>query len=475
MPDNKQIAQDVLAAVGGKDNVTSVVHCMTRLRFTLKDAGMPDTNQVKKIKGVIGVQESGGQYQIIVGQNVPEVYAQLCKLGGFESQTPLDESLDGPGFELTPKGIGTAILNYLSGSVVPMIPVFVCAGFFKTVAMVLGPQMLHLVEDTNDLVVLMNMLFNAAFYFMPIYLGYNAAKTIGVTPVLGAFMGGIFLEPTFAQMAAEGTPFTVYGIPCQPGSYAQTVLPILLTVAVMCPIERFFKRVMPDTLTTVFTPFLTMAVTVPIGLCLMGPIGSWLGAGMSAFFTWLGNAGGIVTILGAGLLAALWLPMVVTGTAWTLTTLALVNFTAVGSDNFVYVATMISLWAGYGCELASWIKLRDKGEKAQALGYFISNFIGGVGEPFIYGLVFRYPRLFVCNAVSSFITGAVAAILGVTFYVYGLPSNVLTILSYTGGSASNLVCAGIAAAVGVVAGFLITFFFGFTEDELEHGPASERA
>lgn len=475
MPDNKTIAANILNAIGGKDNVTSVVHCMTRLRFTLKDMGMPTADKIKAIKGVIGVQESAGQYQIIVGQNVPEVYKEICLLGGFDQKAAIDENLDGNVRALTAKSIGSSILGYLSGSVVPMIPVFVSAGFFKTIAMVLGPQMLGIVPEGDNLLTLMDMLFNAAFYFMPIYLGFNAAKAINVTPILGAFMGGIFIEPAFMQLASEGASFSVYGIPCQPGFYAMSVLPILLTVAVMKPVEGFFSRRLPQTLTTVFSPFLTMAVVVPIGLCVMGPLGTWLGSGMSWFFTSIGEMGGIVTILGAGLLSALWLPMVLTGTAWTLTTLALVNFTAVGYDTFVYVATMISLWATFGVELATWIKLRNKDEKSHALGYFISNFIGGVGEPFIYGMIFRYPRLFVTSAISAFLTGSLAAALGVTFYTYGLPSNILVILSFAGGNSANFISAIIAALVGMIAGFILTYFFGFTQDELENGPVSERA
>lgn len=186
MTDNKKIAADVLEAVGGKENVTFVAHCMTRLRFNLKDIDAPDIKEVKKIGGVLGAQISGGQFQVIVGQNVPKVYDELCKIGGFAKQDAIDENLDAPKQKLTPKVIGNNILNYLSSSMVPMIPVLMCAGLFKTVAVVLGPTMAGVLSDTSDLYVLMNMVYDAAFYFIPIYLGYNAAKNIGVTPVLGA-------------------------------------------------------------------------------------------------------------------------------------------------------------------------------------------------------------------------------------------------------------------------------------------------
>lgn len=195
MANNKQIAADVLEAVGGKSNVSFVTHCMTRLRFTLKDRTVPDAAAVKKLNGVLGAQESGGQFQVIIGQNVPKVYDELCALGGFSKQAAIDENLDGTQAELSLTSIGKGIMNYLAGSMTPMIPVLLAAGLFKTVGAVLGPSMLGIMAADSDLVRCMDMIYSAAFYFMPIYLGFNAAKQIGLTPILGAFLGGMLIEP----------------------------------------------------------------------------------------------------------------------------------------------------------------------------------------------------------------------------------------------------------------------------------------
>lgn len=353
MADNKQIAADVLDAVGGKENVTFVAHCTTRLRFNLKDIDAPDIESIKKIKGVIGAQISGGQFQVIIGQNVPKVYDELCQLGGLAKQDAIDENLDRGKEPITPKAVGNNILNYLSGSMVPLIPVLLCAGLFKTIAVILGPTMTGVASETNDIYVLMNMLYDAAFYFIPIYIGFNAAKNLGVTPALGAFMGGILIDPTMLQMAQEGTSFSVFGIPCIPGNYAQSVIPILLSVWAMSYIECFFKKHVPDTLTTVFTPFLTMAVAVPVSLCFLAPLGSWLGNGLAAFFMFPGTSGGLLAVIGGGLLAALWLLMVISGMHGAVIMIAIANFIATGTDSFILVATTVSLWAAYGCEIAT--------------------------------------------------------------------------------------------------------------------------
>lgn len=476
MADNKKIAADVLEALGGKDNITFAAHCMSRLRFNLKDMELPDIDAVKKISGVVGAQVSGGQFQVIIGQNVPKVYDELINMSGLAKQGGIDENPDANGAKtpLTPAAVGNAILNYLSGSMVPMIPLLLASGMFKTVAVVLGPTMLNLIAETSDLYVLLNMLYNVTFYFIPIFLGFTAAKNIGATPMYGAFMGGVLIEPTFMQMATEGKTFSVYGIPCVPASYAQTVIPILLTVALMSVFEKILRKHMPDSLTTVFTPLCTLALTVPFALCLLGPLGSWCGNSLAAIFEFLGAEGGIVAIIGGGLLAALWLPMVITGMHVAVIMIAIANFMSTGSDSFILVAITASLWADYGAEIATWLKLRNKEEKNQCAGYLVAQLVGGVGEPFIYGMLFRYRRLLATCMVGGFVAGATALALHVNAYLAGAASNVLSIMTFVGGGNENLIGAVIAAAAGFVVSFAATWFFGFTEDELENGPVSER-
>ena len=240
-------------------------------------------------------------------------------------------------------------------------------------------------------------------------------------------------------------------------------------------VKRILRKNMPDALQTVFTPFLTLGITLPIMLCLLAPIGSWLGNGLAALFNFIGTSGGIVSIIGGGILAAAWLPMVITGMHVALIGIAQVAFLQAGSDPFIFVAITISLWPAFGAEIASFLKLKLAEEKSACAGYLIAQLIGGVGEPFIYGMDFRYPKLFVCSMIGSFVSGALALALGVTAYVAGLPSSVLSILTFVGGGTGNLVSACIAAAAGFAVSFIVTWLFGFTKDEIENGPVSERA
>lgn len=464
---NVQIAEQVLANVGGTENISTALHCMTRLRLVLKDDGLADVEAIKNIPGVLGVVEQGGQLQVVIGQNVPKVHAAIVA-AGVTSGGSIDENLDAAPqkFEWTPKNVGNAILGYLSGSMVPMIPVMMAAGMFKVIAAIIGSSMLGLVADDSNVITLLNFLYDAGFYFLPIYLGYNAAVKIGVTPMLGAYMGGILIAPAFVELANAAAPFSVFGIPCTPAAYGSTAVPILLSVWVMSYIEKFFKKSLPDALTTIFTPFLTMLLMTPISLCALAPLGNFLGIGIGNALYALGTAGGIFSILGAGILAALWLPLVATGMHVTVIMLALGNFMATGMDAFVLVMTTISLWSGYGAELSSFLRLKEPNEKSAALGYFISNTIGGVGEPFIYGLLFRHSRLWLTCAAGAFTSGVIASALGVKIYNMAA-SSVLNLLAFIGPEPSNLVKACIAAAAGFTVSLVLTYLFGFSKEEIE--------
>ena len=396
-------------------------------------------------------------------------------LGGFSKQAAIDENLDGTQAELSLASIGKGIMNYLAGSMTPMIPVLLAAGLFKTVGAVLGPSMLGIMAADSDLVRCMDMIYSAAFYFMPIYLGFNAAKQIGLTPILGAFLGGMLIEPSFTALAAEGTGFSIYGfLPCAPGSYAQTVLPILLTIPVAYAIERFMRKHMPDALQTVFVPFLTLGITIPVSFCLLAPAGSWLGNGLAGAFEFLGTSGGIVSVLGAGVLAAAWLPMVITGMHVALIGIAQVAFLQAGFDPFIFVAITISLWPAFGAEIAAFLRLKLRDEKSACAGLSC----GTVNRRRRRAVHLRYG--FPLSQALPLQHGGQLCLRsdrtrpGCHGICRRTSLNLLSMLTFVGGGTENLLFACIAAAAGFAVSFVATWLFGFTKDELENGPVSER-
>ena len=472
--DNKKIAEEVLAAVGGAANITSATHCMTRLRLNLKDQSIPNDDKVKAIKGVLGAQWSGGQYQVIIGQNVPKVYEAALALG-VAGKGAIEENLDAAltaDEPLTPKVVGQKVLNYLSKTMVMTIPIIMGAAMFRTVAVVCGDGMLGLWAADSDLYNLFyNWLYNAGYYFLPIYLGWAAAKQLGCSQPLGMMLGGVIIAPEFITLieAAADTGATttmIYGfLPAQLNNYSATVLPMLLSMPVLMVAEKFMKKIVPDMLSTVFVPVGTMFIMVPVALCVLAPIGSVLGNLIGNFMFGLGNAGGIVTVISLVLIAALWEFLVMTGMHQVLLALGIVQLLTAGSDSCVMVAGGIAQFATWGMAFGAFLRLRETDEKGAMLGFSLSGIVGGVTEPALYGCGFKYTRCLGAMIAGGGVGGLIAALTNVTVYILGA-TNILGLTGYVAGGTANLVWGCIASAAAFVSAAVISFLFGFTKEEL---------
>ena len=461
MDKNQQIATDVLQAVGGKENVKSATHCMTRLRLNLNDESKANEETIKGIDGVIGLVKTGGQWQVIVGQNVPKVYAYFCDMAGVKQEGAIDENLDKPKEPLTLKGIGKGIMNYLSGTMVQLIPIMIAAAMFKTVYVLLGPDLLNIIDETSDLYVLMDFLYDAGFYFMPIYIGYAAAKKLGVSPMMGLYMGGILIAPDLINLVSAGEAFTVYGIPMRLVDYSSTVMPILICVWLMSYVEKFFKKFIPDSLSTIFVPFLTMAVMVPVALCAAAPVGNFIGDGVGAVLNGLAAHGGVFAVI---IIAALWEFLVMTGMHQVILLPGIMNLLAGNPDSCVMVAGGLATWAAFGMALGAFFKFKDPKEKSLAGGYFISGFVGGVTEPVLYGIGMKYKKPFIALLVGGALGGLYAGITHVTVYLLGA-TNFLSVLGYVAGGQANLINSIISAAIAMFGSAAYTYFFGFDKDD----------
>ena len=274
----KQVATDVLSAVGGKTNISSVTHCMTRLRFNLKDESIPNDTEIQNIAGVIGVNRAGGQYQVIIGQTVNKVYDELIAVGDLTRNAPIDENLDGKLKEkLTFKTAGNLVLNKLAGCLTPLIPMLIAASMFKMFTAVLGPSMLNIIGTKTSLYQLFTFVGDAGFYFFPVILGYTAAKQFNTSRIIAMFLGAILIDPNLIKIVTAGKSFDVFGIPMQLVNYSSTVIPIILSVWIMSYVERFFKRYTASSISTIVVPTLTIVVMLPISLCVLGPAGNFVG------------------------------------------------------------------------------------------------------------------------------------------------------------------------------------------------------
>ena len=454
-----KLAKEILEEVGGKENIKNLAHCATRLRFNLKDENVPKDEKIKEIKGVLGVIRAGGQLQVIIGQDVSKVYGEACEIIGIKSNNVIEE--DNKTKEtITIKSILNKVLDVLSGSLVPAIPVITASAFFKMFTALLGPTMLNVISEKSDFYVLSSFVGDAGFYFFPVIIGYTSAKKFKVSPIMGIMLGGIMLHPTFTALI--GKEFSVYGIPCSVQNYGSTILPIILSVWVMSYVERFFNKYLPSALRSVFAPASTIAVMLPITLCVLGPAGSFLG-------NYIGNGiialGSVAGFLGVAIIGATFEFLVMSGMHMILISVLFQIFATAGHENFVAVGMAAATYAVAGMCLGAALRIKDSEQKSLSFGFLVSLLVGGITEPGLYGVGVRYKRPLIGLVAGGFVGGLYMGILHLGHYTLVPATNIIGILAFTGNGIFNLVNGIIGCIISVIVAAVVTYFFGFDKND----------
>ena len=360
------------------------------------------------------------------------------------------------------KGV-SVLLDVLASCLMPLIPMLIAASLFKTLAAIIGPDMLGLVDAESDLYVLFSFVGDAGFYFFPVMIGYTASKRFGCNPILGMFLGAIMLHPTFVALAQGEEAFTVYGIPCHVQNYSSSIIPILLSVFVFSYIERFFNKHIPEALSAVFAPTLAVAVMLPIMLCVLGPIGSIVGEYISTGLITLGDMGGIMTILAMMLIAALWEYIVMAGMHWLFITTIFMIIAEKGVESVVAPSVLLAAFTVGGMCLGATMRLHGKEQKALGISYLIAQMVGGVTEPGLYGIGVRYKRPFIGMMAGGLAAGLYAAIVGLKVYNFLPVASFLALLGFIGPDMMNMVFAIIGAVLAFVVSAAVTYLLGVDE------------
>lgn len=457
----KKIAQDVLDAIGGKENVAGVTHCMTRLRFNLKDTSIPNIEDIKKIPHVIGVL-SAGQFQVIIGADVDKVYKHLCAIGDFTSESIIPENLDGLKKTWSFKRIGNAILDGLSGSLVPIIPYLMAYALFQVITSVIGPMVFGWADVGDPLYDLFTMVSNVGLFLIPVVVAGTAAKKFGATPVVAMLLVGILIYPGFTSMA--GQEWSVYGIKITPADYSGTVIPSIITAWLLSYVEKFFKQILPTALKIVFAPTLSILIMLPVMLVAIAPLGGFLGDIIAGSLIKLD--GTVFALLGIILLGAFWQLFVMTGMHLVVIVAMVTVFSTNGFEGFVSPGALAASMAVAGMTLGAALRIKNKEEKNLSFGYFIASILGGVTEPGLYGTAIKFRRPFIGLAIG----GAVGALYGglthITAYSLVPVASVLNLLAFTGGSTANLINAIITAIISVGVAAAVTYYFGFSKQQI---------
>lgn len=460
MANNAQIAADVMAAIGGKENVNGLTHCMTRLRFNLKDDSVVKDDIINGINGVIKVIRAGGQVQVVIGTNVDKVYDEIGKLGGLGNQTAVDENqADKPKEKFTVKGFMNGMLGGLTGSLTPVLPVIIVAGIFKMVAVLFGPKNLGWLTDKNQLYILCNLVNDSAYYFLPFFVAYSASKKFKANPVFAMMLSAVMLHPNMLKIVSAGESFNVYGlVPMKLVNYTQAVIPIILITWALSYVERWVKKIMPDMIRTIGVPVLVMVIMIPLALCVLGPVCYAIMEGVANGIIWMNNTIGLPTMV---VVAAFWVIMVTFGVHMPIMMALLPVWMQMGYDAIVSPATIASMFAGIGVELAYALRANTKENRSLGWSCFVTNVTANVSEPAIYGIFLRDKKAMAWVMVGAAAGAATMGILGakvVLFSGVGFPFlNFLRFGEYA-----------VQGTIGMVVAFVVSLgmgmFFGFNKE-----------
>lgn len=450
------LASNIVDYVGGKSNIQFFTHCVTRLRFNVKDQSSVKKDLIEKLPGVLGVQWQNGQLQVIIGQSVGDAYKLICEKNGLTQEKSVEEVIeeDKPAEKKGVKGVIDAIFNGISGSLTPLIPALIGCGMIKVILILLD---LCGVPSDSSTVQLLTFAGDAGFYFLPIMIGAFSAKKFGANPALGMVIGGILLYPSFAAGVGAGVSYDFLGIPVYGVTYSSTIFPIILCCAVMAPIEKFVAKHSPEILRSVLEPLVTIIIMIPLALCLLGPVGSYLGQYLSAFVLWVYNTIGFV---GVALFAAIMPFVVMTGMHGAFVPYLMQMLTVSPLYEPIFFPALIISNINQGISaLAVAVKTKDKNLKSTGLSTGVTAVVAGVTEPAMYAVNLKLKTPMYGAMVGSAIGGLVAGILKTAIYAFAGASSVIALpLFISADKPNNFLFMVIAVIVGAVATFVATWF-----------------
>lgn len=469
-----ELAEKIVANVGGKENINSLTHCITRLRFKLKDESNANDDILKNMDGVVTVMKSGGQYQVVIGNHVPAVYEEVVSIAGLSGDTE-EESSGG--------SIFNRLIDILSGCFQPFLGALAAAGMVKGFNALL--VFLKLYSNTSGTYTMLNGIGDAIFYFMPVILGYTSAKKFKLHPMVGIVIGsalcypavqGSALQAVFESTAGAGAaaPYSLLGLPAYDtflgipwvgGSYTSSVVPVIFIIAFAAQIQKLFKKIIPEVVQTFLVPFFVLLIALPIGFLVIGPIISILTDLLSSGFQGLMSFSPALYGL---ILGFFWQVLVIFGLHWSVVPLAIMQITQEGFSQ-VLTASFAASFAQTAVVAAMFFKLKDKKIKALCPPAIISG-IFGVTEPAIYGITLPKKKPFIFSMVGAAAGGLYLMLNQVTSYTMG-GLGIFGLLNFINGeNASGVVNGAIGIVIAVVVAFVLTFFFwkdDVVEEEVE--------
>lgn len=469
----ERIALETIEHVGGTANIVNAYHCMTRLRLNLKDKAAADLDAIRAVEGVMGVQESSGELQVIIGPKVEDAYNHLIAATGLTAEEGVEENLDPDLTGRTPftwRTIPNKILEAFSATMAPLIPLFVVVGVANVIAAVIGPAMLNLVSAESAIYTNFYFIGQSILYFLPVLTAYTASRYFHTSALVSISLAALMVYPSLvAALAGEGG-YSIYGIPAPNVDYSAQLIPTLLVVWIQSYVERGLKKVTPEAIDVLIVPFGTMAVMLPLAFCLLGPLGFYIGSGLAQLLAWLYAAAGPVESM---VVCALMPFLTIFGIGKPIFFAALTSFMTTGVEySFLPAAMAFNNFLVMGICTGYIIKTRSAKKREYGVTSLVANALGGVSEPTLFGIILPNRRTYLPIFIGGAAGGLYAGITNVAYYQFGA-SNVLSVLGFMGGEGSaNLVNGCIASAICFAAA-LVAMLVLYREDEPVKAPTAE--
>jgi len=480
--DYSDLVAKIIGNVGGKDNVDNAIHCVTRLRFYLKDPSKADTEKIESLDGVAGAvyNEQLGQYQVVIGQAVGDVYEELAKqLGLSEEDAP--EQTTPP--EKKPRTLGAmfqSLVGTITGSMIPIIGLLAAGGMINGLLTLMStPTLLNWIDASSDTYVILSSMAMAPFYFLPVLVGFSAAKQLKSDPYVVAAIGGFMIHPAVQDLVRPhladgaivnphiigtflGVPLnaTYFGIPINIPNYAYTIFPIIFAAWLARPVGNFFKDHLPLALRPILQPMFTLFIVGSVVLIGVGPVISIISSGIAAVITSLINMN---LAIASFIIGGLYQVLVIFGLHWMVIPILTQQIAETGQSNINMIVSFTMLAQGAGA-LAVFFKAKNAGLKALAGSGALSAF-AGVTEPAMYGVNLKYGRVFLTSSIGAAVGAGIAGLLDL--HMYGFSGSLIGFPNFASpqDNPNNFMVFWLATAVTIVISFTLTYLFGFKNSD----------
>jgi len=454
--DYQAIAKEILKDVGGKDNIVDVTHCYTRLRFVLKDTKQANKEALLQTEGVISVVESGGQYQVVLGNKVAHVYNALEPLLAQQLTTKTSTK--------EKNSLGNRILNTVAAIFTPVVPAIAASGMLKgilAIAVMVANNFYQVDLKPLNTYIILSAASDALFYFMPVILGYSAAKVFKTNEYIAMVIGGTLCYPTIVSLMTEESAVTLFGLHVTKANYVSTVIPIILAIFMLAYVQRFLEKVIPEVLKIIMVPTLSLLLMIPATLLLFGPIGIYLGDGVNWLYYYIMN---FSPILLGGFIGGIWCVLVIFGAHRGLVPIGINDVARTGRQNLLAFAGAAN-FSQAGAAFGVFVRTKNKDLKAVAASATVTALFG-ITEPAIYGANLRLKKPMIYAVASGAAGGALmgwGGSYGTAFANQGL----LTIPVYAEAGTKAFICYLLGCGIAFFGAFLLTIFLGFNDLPLD--------